>query len=209
MASSYGNFIWQLFIQFSMVSFLVVAVAGLGAGAGLIISSQKTVEFFHLLNRWVSTRHVLKSVEVPRDMDQAAHRYQRWLAAGFVLGGLVSIFGLAVGLDASAVSAALAQKRVVPVVAVAVESAKWFLIVGSAFGIVVGVMLIFYPNAESTMEKYANRWVSSRQVVRSWDDMHMTLDRLVEAHPKPAGWIIACTSAAGVIFGLIVLTRYY
>jgi hypothetical protein len=39
--------------------------------------------------------------------------------------------------------------------------------------------------------------------------MHMTLDRLVEAHPRPAGWIIACTSAAAAIFGLIVLTRYY
>ena len=206
---SYSNFLWQLFIQFSMVSFLVVAVAGLGAGAGLIISSQKTVEFLHALNRWVSTRHVLKSVEVPRDADRAAHRYQRWLAAGFVLGGLVSVFGLAAGLDASAVSAAFAQRAFVPVVAIAVESAKWFLIAGSAFGIVVGAMLIFYPNAESTLERYANRWVSSRQVVRSWDDMHMTLDRLVEAHPRPAGWIIVSTSAAAVIFGLIVLTRYY
>ena len=206
---SYSNFLWQLFIQFSIVSFLVVAVAGLGAGAGLIISSQKTLEFLRVLNRWVSTRHVLKSVEVPRDADRAAHRYQRWLAAGFVLGGLISVFGLAAGLDASAVSAVFAQRAFVPVVAIAVESAKWFLIAGSAFGIVVGAMLIFYPNAESTLERYANRWVSSRQAVRSWDDMHMTLDRLVEAHPRPAGWVIACTSAAAVIFGLIVLTRYY
>jgi len=39
--------------------------------------------------------------------------------------------------------------------------------------------------------------------------MHMTLDRLVEAHPMPAGWIIGCTSAAAVIFGIIMLVRYY
>ncbi len=207
--ASYSNFMWQLFIQFSMVSFLVVAVAGLGAGAGLIISSQKTAELFHVLNRWVSTRHALKSVEVPRDTDRAAHRYQRWLASGFVFGGLISVFGLAAGLDASAVSSAFAQGPFVPVVAIAVESAKWFLIAGSAFGIVVGAMLIFYPNAESTLERYANRWVSSRSVVRTWDDMHMTLDRLVEAHPRPAGWIIASTSAAAVIAGLIMLARYY
>jgi len=207
--ASYSNFMWQLFIQFSMVSFLVVAVAGLAVGAGLIISSQKTAELFHVLNRWVSTRHALKSVEVPRDTDRAAHRYQRWLASGFVFGGLISVFGLAAGLDASAVSSAFAQGPFVPVVAIAVESAKWFLIAGSAFGIVVGGMLIFYPNAESTLERYANRWVSSRSVVRTWDDMHMTLDRLVEAHPRPAGWIIASTSAAAVIAGLIMLARYY
>ena len=47
-----------------------------------------------------------------------------------------------------AVSSALAQRPFVPVVAIAVESAKWFLIVGSAFGVVVGAMLLFYPNAD-------------------------------------------------------------
>jgi hypothetical protein len=205
----YSNLMWQLLVQVSIVTFLVVAVAGLAVGVGLIVFSPKTFQIFHVLNRWVSTRHVLKSVEVPRDTERVSHRYHRWLAAGFVLGGLVSIFGLAVGLDASAVSAVFAQKSIVPVVAIAVESAKWFLIVGSAFGVVVGAMLIFYPNAESTLERYANRWVSPRRVSRSWDDMHMGLDTLVEAHPKPAGWIIAGTSTAAVIAALIMLGSYY
>jgi uncharacterized membrane protein len=207
--ASYSNFMWQLFIQFSMVSFLVVAIAGLGTGAGLITSSQKMVELFHVLNRWVSTRHVLRPVELPLDTERATHRHHHWLAGSFVLGGLISIFGLLAGLDATAVSAAFAEKRFVPVVAIAVESAKWVLIVGSAFGVAVGAMLLFYPNAESALENFANRWVSPRRATRNWDDMHMTLDTLVEAHPKPAGWIIASTSAAAVIFGVMVLTRYY
>ena len=85
--ASYSNLMWQLFVQFLMVSFLVVAVAGLAAGIGLIVSSQRTVRAFQLLNRWVSTRHVLKSVEVPHETDRIAHSYQRWLAGGFVIGG--------------------------------------------------------------------------------------------------------------------------
>jgi len=189
--------------------FLVVAVAGLAAGIGLLVSSQRTVQLFQVLNRWVSTRHVLKSVEVPHETDRVAHSYQRWLAGGFVIGGLISILGLAAGFDASAISAVVAEQRFVPVVAIAVESAKWFLIVGSGFGVVVGVMLLLYPNAEITLERYANQWVSSRQMARGGDDMHMALDRLVEAHPKPAGWIIACTSAAAVLFGFLMLVRYY
>src|SRR5204862_3684338 len=28
-------------------------------------------------------------------------------------------------------------------------------------------------------------WVSPRRVTRTWDDMHMNLDALVEAHPRP------------------------
>jgi len=37
----------------------------------------------------------------------------------------------------------------------------------------------------------------------------MNLDALVEAHPKPAGWIIGCTSAAAVICAIIMMVRYY
>ena len=206
---SYGNLMWQLLVQFLIVSFLVVAVAGLAVGVGLIVSSLKTVQFFNVVNRWVSTRHVLKPVEVPRDTERVTHRYHRWLAGGFVLGGLISIFGLAAGVDASALSAVLAEERTVPIVAIALESTKWFLIVGSVFGVVVGGMLFLYPHAEDILERFANQWVSSRQLTRGGDEMHMTLDRLVGAHPKPAGWIIACTSAAAVIAALIMLARYY
>jgi hypothetical protein len=206
---AYSNLAWQLLVQFLIVLFLIVAVSGLAVGVGLIASSPKIVEYFHMLNRWVSTRHVLKSVEMPRETDRLAHRYQRWVAASFVLGGLIAIFGLVAGLDASAVSRAFAEKRFAPIVIVGVESAKWVLIVGSGFGVVVGAMLLFYPNAESTLERFANQWVSPRRVTRSWDDMHMNLDTLVEAHPKPAGWIIACTSVAAVVCAIIMLVRYY
>jgi hypothetical protein len=204
-----NNLMWQLLVQVSIVLFLVMSVCGLAVGVGLIVSSQKTVQLFHAVNRWISTRHALKSVEVPRDTDRLAHRYQRWVAGGFVLGGLIAIFGLVAGIDANALSAAFTEKRLVPVAAIAFNSAKWFLIVGSAFGVVIGGMLLFYPNAEGTLERFANQWVSSRRVTRSWDDMHMTLDTLVEAHPTPAGWIIACTSGAALICAIFMLVRYY
>jgi len=206
---AYSNLTWQLLVQFLLVLFLVVAVSGLAVGVGLIATSPKIVEYFHMLNRWVSTRHVLRPVEVPVDTERVTHRHHRWLAAGFVLGGLIAIFGLFAGLDATAVGSAFAARRFAPVVAIGVETAKWVLIAGSAVGVVVGAMLLFYPNAEGTLERFANKWVSSRRVTRSWDDMHMNLDALVEAHPRPAGWIIACTSAAAVICAVVMLARYY
>jgi len=91
---AFGNVMWHVLIQVLIVVFLVVAVAGLGVGVGLIFSSQKTSDVFRQLNRWFSTRHALKTVEVSRETDAVAHRYQRWLAGGLVLGGLVAIFGL-------------------------------------------------------------------------------------------------------------------
>jgi hypothetical protein len=206
---AYNNMIWHLLVQALVVVFLVVAVSGLAVGLGLLVYSQRTSQLFHRLNRWISTRHALKPVEVPVETDRTAHQYQRWLAGGFILGGLIAIFGLIAAVDVAAVSKIVAQTRYAPFVAVVLDCARWFLILGSAAGVVVGGMLLFYPNAEMTLERFTNQWVSSRRISRNWDDMHMTLDALVEAHPRPAGWVIACTSAAAVICAIFMLVRYY
>jgi hypothetical protein len=204
-----NNMLWHMLVQVLIVLFLIVAVSGLGVGVGLIVSREKTSQLFHRLNRWVSTRHALKSVEIPRDTERLTHQYQRWLAACFVLGGLFAAFVLATSVDVTGISRALVERRFVPFLAVVLDSARWFLIVGSAAGVVIGAMLLFYPNAESALERFANQWVSSRRVVRSGDDLHMTLDTLVEAHPTPAGWVLACTSAAAVLCAVFMLVRYY
>jgi len=206
---AYNNLLWHMLVQVLIVVFLVVAVLGLGVGLGLIVSREKTTQLFHVLNRWISTRHALKAVEIPRETERMAHQYQRWLAACFVLGGLFAAFVLATSVDVTAISRVLVERRFVPFLAVVLDSARWFLIVGSAAGVAIGVMLLFYPNAEVTLEKFANQWISSRRVARTGDDMHMTLDALVDAHPTPAGWVISCTSAAGVLCAVFMLVRYY
>lgn len=206
---AFASLLSHVVVQAMIVLFLIVAVSGLGVGIGLILSSQKTSQLFHRLNRWFSTRHALKAVEVPRETDRVAHKYQRWLAGGFVLGGLIAIFGLVAAVDVVALSKIVAEKRAAAFVAVILDCVRWFLIVGSAAGVVVGAMLLFYPDAEIKLEAFTNRWVSSRRVVRSWDDMHLTLDLLVEAHPAPAGWLLACTSVAAVLCAVFMLVRYY
>jgi hypothetical protein len=205
---AYNGLIWQMSVQFFIVLFLVVGIMGLATGIGLIVATAGTVHIFRVLNRWVSTRHVLKPVEIPHVTEQVTRRFTRWVSGGFVVGGIISIFGLGVGFDVTALSASLGRSSAQPVIAIAIDTVRWFLIVCSAVGVVVGIMLTFYPNAEITLEKYANMWVSSRQLVgRHTEDMHMTLDRLVEANPRSAGWIMACTSAGAVVYGLVMLLR--
>jgi hypothetical protein len=70
--------------------------------------------------------------------------------------------------------------------------------------VAVGVLL-FFPDALARVEKHANRWISTRRLVRHADEAHLTLDRLVEAHPGPAGWILACTSLGAVIYAAVLL----
>jgi hypothetical protein len=194
-----GNLMLQMLYQFFVVLVLVFAGVGVAVGIGLIVASAPTLRFSHAVNRWISTRGALRPVEIPRDTDGFSHRHRRWVGGALVAGGIFSAIGLAFGVDAAAVGATFAKGDASRLVAIAAGTLRWFLIAGSAAGVLVGLMLCFAPGGLARLEKRANQWVSGRQVLRGGDDMHLTLDSLVEAHPGTSGWILACTAlgAAG------------
>jgi len=200
-----NDLIWQLLFQFAIVLVLVFAGAGFTVGAGLIVSSARTVRFIQSMNRWVSTRGALKALEIPRDTELASHRNGRRLGWALIAGGIFAALGLLFGVDTAAFSTAAAKGDARIMVAIVAQTLKWFLILGSVAGIVVGYLLCFSPDALATLEKYANRWFSSRRAMRGGDDVHLTLDRLVEAHPMPSGWILACTGLGAVAYAVVLL----
>src|SRR5215470_11869378 len=104
-----SNTPWHMFMQLLMLSFLVFGAIGLVVGIGLVVSSQKTFRVFQVVNRWVSTRSVLKQVELPRDTDRIAHKYRRWIGTAFIVLGAISIFGLIARIDVSALNEMLAK----------------------------------------------------------------------------------------------------
>jgi len=203
-----NDLIWQLLFQFAIVLVLVFAGAGFTVGAGLIVSSARTVRFIQSMNRWVSTRGALKALEIPRDTELASHRNRRRLGWALIAGGIFAALGLLFGVDTAAFSTAAAKGDARIMVAIVAQTLKWFLILGSVAGIVVGYLLCFSPDALATLEKYANRWFSSRRAMRGGDDVHLTLDRLVEAHPMPSGWILACTGLGAVAYAVVLLIAH-
>lgn len=203
--SSNNDLIWQLLFQFCIVMVLVFATVGLAVGIGLLVSSARTVRFIQSMNRWVSTRGALKTMEIPRDTEQLTHRNGRRLGWVLIAGGIFATLGLLFGVDTAAFSVAAAKGDARIMVAIVAGTLKWFLIVGSVTGVLVGYLLCFSPHALATLEKVANRWFSTRRVLRGGDDVHLTLDRLVEAHPAPSGWILACTGLGAVAVATVLL----
>ena len=203
-----GNYAFQSWaVQFLTVLFFVGGLVTLAVGVGLIIGSAGMLRFFVAANRWVSTRRAFKAVEIARDTRQVVHKYRFWLAAIFVAGGAVSIFGLAMAFDPRAAGALLGlDPRPSFVASWLVESARWVLIVGNVVAIVVGVMLGFFPVALAVLETRGGRWFSDRQFVRGADAMNLSLDNCVAAFPRSAGWIITVAGLALVgDFGFMLL----
>jgi hypothetical protein len=201
----HNDLIWKILFQSCIAVVLVFASLGFAVGIGLIVSSARTLRFFQLMNRWVSTRGALRALDVPRSTEGFTHRHRRWVGVALIAGGTFAAFGLVAAFNAAAVGAVFAKGGMGNVAAIVAATLRWFLLIGSVAGVVIGCMLCFSPGALATLERYANRWFSARNVLQGGDDMRLTLDRLIESHPGPSGWILACTSLGAVVYAATLL----
>lgn len=200
-----NDMLWQLLFQFFIALVMVFATVGFAAGVGLIVASARTLGVLQGLNRWISTRGAFKALDAPRSTEQFSHRNRRWVGGLLMAGGVFAAFGLVVSVDPAAFGKTVARGDMATVVAIAAGTLRWFLAVGSVVGVIVGFMLFFVPGSLASLEKHANRWFSPRQVMRGGDDMRLSVDKLVEAHPAPSGWILACTTLGAVVYAAVLL----
>jgi len=189
---------------------LVGSVAAAVLGVALLLRSAAALRFIAHMNRWVSTRRALKPLEIPRTIETlAAARSRPWLGALVVIGATAALYLLLTRMDALGSRSAGAPelkrrgKNTLPLLTL-----KRFLVAGSAFAIVAGVMLVAFPRGWRALEERMNRWYSTRRLLPAGsDDMRMPLEALVEAHPRAAGALITVASliVALAMAGLLAL----
>jgi hypothetical protein len=182
--------------QFLIVLFLVGGVFVFAVGTGLVVSNAGMQRIFTRLNRWVSTRRVLKPLEIPRDTTQFVRKYRRPIGAFFIVGACYSIYGLGISFNEDAfVSLLNMQTWPKYFAAWLAESARWILLLGNAAAIVAGFMLELFPEKLAALETKGGHWFSDRQVAKGADAINDPLDRLVANYPRIAGSIIAVVGA--------------
>jgi hypothetical protein len=200
--------LWSELIAPTLNAFaLAGSLIGMLIGIGLLVSTDSTLAFCRRMNRRISMRQATRVLEVSRDVEGAPGARHPWLGAVFVAGGAYASFMLLTQLDAAKTVAALGVSRNPVTAEVLVETLRWFLIVGGAAAVVFGAMLLFFPRAWGTLEASANRWHSTRQMMRSGDEMHLGLDRWVERFPRASGALIGVLSTVSAAAFAILLFR--
>lgn len=195
--SPYTDALWRILFQTLLTIVLVFGSIGFATGVGLIVSSSGTLRFLRFLNRWFSFRSSLKPVEVNRDVEQSMRRHRYWIGVPLVMGGLVSMLAMALLPVSFSFGERATDGGMELMLATAAASLRWLLIIGGALGVAIGLMLCLWPDVLGRIELHANRWTSTRQMLRGSDDMHPLLDDAVTAHPERSGWVLA-------VFGLMV-----
>jgi hypothetical protein len=194
----------QQILLTSVLAFLLAgSLFGVAIGAGLFARSARARSFMSALNRWVSMRRVLRPVELPRDSGKGG----RALGVVLAVAGGYSLFVLAPA-SAARLAAMLRIGSASPLALIAIESAKWLLVVGCAVSVAIGIMMVFFPRAWRAVEERANRWYSTRQLTMGGNDMHVPLERMAEVHPRAAGVAILALSIASAVATALLLARF-
>jgi hypothetical protein len=200
----------QLVIPTLVLFLLLGSLAAAVLGVALVLRSAAALRFIARMNRWVSTRRALKPLEIPRSVEAfTAPRSRPWLGALVVVGAALALYLLLTRMDTlgSRSVSALELKRWLTIT-LPLLTLKWFLVAGSVFAVVAGVMMLAFPRAWRALEERMNRWYSTRRLLPAGsDDMRMPLEALVEAHPRAAGAIITVASlvVALAMAGLLAL----
>ena len=192
--------------QAAVIFFLISGTALLVFGISLIINCSAALRFISRMNQWVSFRAATKSLEVPRDTRSIVLQYRYAFAAVFVAGGLFVLYGLLTQFNTRAAITLLGLHVINPRAADwLAESLRWALVLGNALAVVAGVMLAFFPVRVAALEALGGKWISSRQVTKGGNDMHMKMDGWVATHPRESGGVIVLVALVMIgTFGMMV-----
>ena len=207
------NFIDRVVIPTALIGLFAGGVGGVLLGCALVFRSGAALSFMTRMNSWVSTRQALKPLEVARHIESSAGPGGRRPVLGsfLVLGGVLAVYFLLARLD-------FARGPYMPginairwfLTGLVLETMKWTLVAGSAFALIVGLLILVAPQRLASFEARGNQWYSSRQLMSADEKMHLPLEPHVQAYPRAAGWIIAAASLlVALAMGGLLLARLH
>jgi hypothetical protein len=180
---------------------LLGAALGLVIGVMLLIDSARVMQWNARLNRWISTESAARVLDQSRDVKRLVYRQHRVVGLLVIAGGLFALDVLTFGLHTTPLLRALKSLGNPTALALAVDSARAFLIAGNVVAVMAGVILCFRPSLLKGVEAWADRQYSAPLSASALDEPIYRPDAFVRDHPKMAGTLIT----AGSVFILASL----
>lgn len=190
----------------SLVFFLVVgSVAGLLAGAALILRPHWLVRLSQMSNRWVSTRHIDKALERPINLDQWLYRYNRVSGTLMLAGAIFIIYFLTTSLDKLNSLASIFKNANIPPVLMdgLMDGLVLIVLTGSVFALIVSLFMLFRPSLLRGFEHQANQVASLRRALKPLEISRSSLDEYVFRHVLWIGVLLIIGSLYSLV-GLVM-----
>jgi hypothetical protein len=186
----YLKFLSQIVNQSIFVFLMVGAAFSLLVGLMLLLDSKRAFRIGERLDRWVSTRAVIKPLEEHRSISRPLYRMHRLLGSLICAGALYSLIVLGMPSGETAIAKSLSGIGPRPFAAWVAESLRYVLLVGNFGALLFGLVFIARPSALKSLEAWADRRISERKAVMPLEKMRMSADQFLRRHPQTVGVLV-------------------
>ncbi|MDO8988731.1 MAG: hypothetical protein Q7U91_03775 [Sideroxyarcus sp.] len=201
----------SLLLRSAILFLLVGSLAGLVVGALLISSPQRLRSAGNILNRWVSTRQLNKSLDRNVVLDSWLYRYRRASAWLILLGSGYILYAFTIDLDRAVAVIELSKRFTLPtdLVGALLDALVLIALLGALLAVFVGLFLLLRPSLLWNFEQGANRWLSLRQALKPLEIQRGGADEFIFKYARRAGIALMVGSLYTLVLLSFWLVRFH
>lgn len=188
----------------SLILFLLLgSVAGLFAGAALLLRPALLLRLSKLANCWVSTRQLSRPLARFFSLDSWFYRYNRLSGAVLMSGSIYMVYFFTAVFDKTAALNNVFKTAMVPPALMTglVDALVLASLTGAVFAMLISLFLILRPSMLREFELRANLDISLRKRLKPLEITRDGVDQCVFRNVRVAGVLIL----SGSIYTLVVL----
>lgn len=192
----------------SLILFLLLgSVAGLFAGAALLLRPALLLRASKFANRWISTRQLSRPLTRFFSLDSWFYRYNRLSGAVLMSGSIYMVYFFTAVFDKSVALKNVFKTDLLPPALMEglVDALVLASLTGAVFVMLISLFLILRPSMLREFELSANRSVSLRKELKPLEITRDGVDQCVFRNVRLAGILIL----SGSIYTLVVLVSSF
>ena len=186
--SDINKFLFHALLLFLMAG----SIAGLFAGASLVLRPAWLLQASKRVNRWVAMRQVAGILERVVKVDRWFYRYHQASGTLLLAGAIFLIYFFSARFDKLRVFIGLSRSFALPpaLIEVLLDSAVFSILLGAAFALIVSLFLLIRPSMLRGFEQGANQWISLRRALKPFEISRVGVDEYVFRNVQMAGVLL-------------------
>lgn len=175
--------------QSTLIFLVMGSMAGIVIGILLLFYPERFTALSTLLNRWISTRKLDKSLESSFSLDPWMYRHRKLTGGGILGGALFVLYYFTFQLDRTAAIAGLSKHSNYPLGLVAgfLDALVLSSLLGALCAIFVALTMLLRPSLLRGFEGNMNQWLSLRKALKPMEIPRDDVGRYVARHSRQVG----------------------
>ena len=176
-------------------------------GVLLIVKPSTIVRLNKKTQKGFSFRRVVKFLDMPHEIDALFYRYHRVIGTIVTLVSAYVLYYFTLVYDAVLIKEYFSGSSYGGVVDLLINALRVFMLFSSAFILLIGIAIFIRPSLLKSVESWANRWISTRQVSEPLSENNDRLNQLAYKYPRLIGFIFVILSLYATILLFLFYTR--